>query len=143
MSSTNPPSPAPTNDPDPFADIAWDADGLVPAIVQDAVSGEVLMLAWMNREALRLTLTTGETHFYSRSRKKLWRKGETSGHAQQVESVFVDCDADVILVKAHQTAGACHLGYRSCFFRQLDANGTLQVIARPVFDAEHVYRAND
>lgn len=127
----------PTNDL--FAHITWDADGLVPAIVQDADTGEVLMLAWMNREALERTLATGETHFYSRSRKRLWRKGETSGHVQHVESIYADCDADVLLVKARQTAGACHLGYRSCFFRQLGENGTLQVVAQPVFNAGEVY----
>src|SRR6266571_1588388 len=103
--------------------------GLVPAIAQDAASGEVLMLAWMNQEAFEETLHTGRAVYFSRSRNKLWRKGEESGHVQEIKGVFVDCDADTILLKVHQIGGAaCHEGYKSCFFRQIEGAG-LKVIA--------------
>src|SRR5256885_16499778 len=92
--------------------------GLVPAVAQDADTGQVLMLAWMNREAYEETLRTGRACYFSRSRGRLWRKGEESGHVQEVREVFLDCDADTILLKVHQIGGAaCHEGYRSCFFR--------------------------
>jgi phosphoribosyl-AMP cyclohydrolase len=114
--------------------------GLVPAIAQDAETGEVLMLAWMNREALEETLRTGRACYFSRSRGKLWRKGEESGHVQQVRGVFLDCDADTILLKVHQVGGAaCHEGYKSCFFRQVEGEG-LRVIAERVFDPKQVYQ---
>jgi phosphoribosyl-AMP cyclohydrolase / phosphoribosyl-ATP pyrophosphohydrolase len=100
-------------------DVAFDAQGLVPAVVQEADSGEVLMVAWMNRDALDRTLATGLTHFWSRSRRTLWRKGETSGHAQHVRSISVDCDADTLLIEVHQDGVACHTGHRTCFFREL------------------------
>jgi phosphoribosyl-AMP cyclohydrolase len=124
----------------PFlSEIKWTADGLVPALVQDVESGEVLMMAWMDEAALRRTLETGQTHFYSRSRRSAWHKGGTSGHVQEVDSVFVDCDADVILIKARQVGGACHEGYRSCFYRKVDRDGGLQTVADRVFDSESVY----
>ena len=114
--------------------------GLVPAIAQDADTGEVLMLAWMNREAYEETLRTGRACYYSRSRGKLWRKGEESGNVQEVKGVFVDCDADTILLKVHQVGGAaCHEGYKSCFFRRVQGDG-LQVVAERVFDPKKVYR---
>jgi phosphoribosyl-AMP cyclohydrolase len=114
--------------------------GLVPAIAQDADTGEVLMLAWMNREAYEETLRTGRACYYSRSRGKLWRKGEESGHVQEVRSVFIDCDADTILLKVHQIGGAaCHEGYRSCFFRRVEG-GQLQILGERVFDPKQVYR---
>src|SRR5882762_5036177 len=95
--------------------------GLVPAIAQDAATGQVLMLAWMNQEAFEETLRTGRAVYFSRSRNRLWRKGEESGHVQEVKEVFVDCDADTILLKVHQLGdAACHEGYQSCFFRRLD-----------------------
>lgn len=125
--------------PDDFSALKWDADGLIPAIVQEVSTGDVLMMAWMDRDALRKTLETGQTHFYSRSRKSSWHKGGTSGHVQDVDAIFVDCDADVILIKARQVGGACHEGYRSCFFRRLDANGRLEIIASPIFEAGKVY----
>ena len=113
--------------------------GLVPAIAQDADTGEVLMLAWMNREAYEETLRTGRACYYSRSRGKLWRKGEESGHVQEVRGVFVDCDADTILLKVHQVGGAaCHDGYRSCFFRQVNGD-KVTVVAEKVFDPKAVY----
>jgi phosphoribosyl-AMP cyclohydrolase len=114
-------------------------NGLVPAIAQDAESGEVLMLAWMNREAFEETLQTGRACYYSRSRKRLWRKGEESGHVQEVESVHVDCDADTVLLKVHQRGGAaCHEGYKSCFFRRLDGS-QVHVVGERVFDPGVVY----
>jgi phosphoribosyl-AMP cyclohydrolase len=116
------------------------AGGLVPAIAQDADTGEVLMLAWMNREAYDETLRTGRAVYYSRSRRKLWRKGEESGHVQEVRGVYLDCDADTILLKVHQIGGAaCHEGYKSCFFRQVEGD-QLKVIATKVFDPAKVYQ---
>lgn len=116
------------------------ADGLVPAIAQDADTGQVLMLAWMNREAFEETLRTGRACYWSRSRGKLWRKGEESGHVQTVLGVFIDCDADTILLKVRQIGGAaCHEGYASCFFRQVDGD-KLRVIAERVFDPKQVYK---
>ncbi len=101
--------------------VKWNADGLVPAIAQDAQSGEVLMLAWMNREALAQTLATGQATYWSRSRASLWRKGETSGHTQRVLEVRLDCDADAVLLQVDQAGGiACHTGRRRCFFNLLD-----------------------
>ncbi|HHY93145.1 MAG TPA: bifunctional phosphoribosyl-AMP cyclohydrolase/phosphoribosyl-ATP diphosphatase HisIE [Firmicutes bacterium] len=102
-------------------EVRWDAQGLVPAVVQDAATGQVLMLAYMNREALERTLTSGRTWFYSRSRQALWPKGETSGNVQTVRAVLLDCDGDAVLVKVDQTGAACHTGERSCFFRRLSA----------------------
>jgi phosphoribosyl-AMP cyclohydrolase len=116
------------------------AGGLVPAVAQDADTGEVLMLAWMNREAYEETLRTGRACYFSRSRKRLWRKGEESGHVQEVRGVFVDCDADTILLRVHQVGGAaCHEGYRSCFFRRVEGDG-LRVVGERVFDPQKVYK---
>lgn len=114
--------------------------GLVPAIAQDAETGEVLMLAWMNREAWEETLRTGRACYYSRSRHKLWRKGEESGHWQEVVSAHLDCDGDTILLKVRQIGGAaCHEGYRSCFYRRYE-NGQWLVTERRVFDPQQVYK---
>ena len=121
--------------------LRWTTDGLIPAIVQDTDTGDVLMLAWMDEPAVRRTLETGQTHFYSRSRKSSWHKGGTSGHIQLVESIRLDCDGDVLLIRARQVGGACHEGYRSCFFRQVGDDGSLVRVAEPVFDAEGVYHA--
>jgi phosphoribosyl-ATP pyrophosphohydrolase/phosphoribosyl-AMP cyclohydrolase len=101
------------------AELTYDADGLIPAVVQEADTGELLMVAWMNREAVEATLRTGMTHFWSRSRRAPWRKGETSGHTQHVQGVYVDCDGDTLLVQVHQDGAACHTGNRTCFFRAL------------------------
>jgi phosphoribosyl-AMP cyclohydrolase len=111
--------------------VAWSADGLVPAVAQDAASGEVLMLAWMSRESLRRTVETGEAVYWSRSRKSLWRKGETSGHAQRVVEVRLDCDADTVLLRVESVAGvACHTGRRRCFFNRLEGEpGELRWVA--------------
>jgi len=114
--------------------------GLVPAIAQDAATGQVLMLAWMNREAYEETLRTGRAVYFSRSRNRLWRKGEESGHVQEVREIYLDCDADTILLKVHQIGGAaCHEGYASCFFRRV-AGDDLQVVAEKVFDPKQVYK---
>jgi len=115
------------------------AGGLVPAIAQDVATGQVLMLAWMNREAYDETLRTGRAVYFSRSRHKLWRKGEESGHIQEVREVYIDCDADTILLKVHQIGGAaCHEGYPSCFFRKVEPDG-LRVVGERVFDPKQVY----
>ena len=104
--------------------IAWNADGLAPAVAQDAASGEVLTLAWMNREALERTVETGEATYWSRSRKALWHKGETSGHFQKVVEIRIDCDADAILLRVESVGGiACHTGRRRCFFNKLEGAG--------------------
>jgi phosphoribosyl-AMP cyclohydrolase len=113
--------------------------GLITAVAQDAASGEVLMVAWMNAEAYDETLRTGRAVYYSRSRGKLWRKGEESGHAQAVRAVFVDCDADTVLLKVEQVGAACHEGYRSCFFREVTQQG-LKVVAERMVDPADVYR---
>ncbi|MSR32242.1 MAG: phosphoribosyl-AMP cyclohydrolase [Gemmataceae bacterium] len=114
--------------------------GLVPAVAQDAVSGAVLMLAWMNQEAYEETVRTGRAVYFSRSRNKLWRKGEESGNFQVVKEVFIDCDADTVLLKVEQKGGAaCHEGYQSCFFRKV-TGGETQVIGERIFDPAKVYK---
>ena len=120
-------------------DLNFDGNGLVPAIVQDSETGEVLMMAYMNREAIMETIRTRRTHFYSRSRKKLWCKGETSGNVQSVAEIRTDCDRDTILVKVRQKGGACHEGYRSCFYRKLENGSSWKIIGSPLFDPEKVY----
>jgi phosphoribosyl-AMP cyclohydrolase len=116
--------------------------GLLPTIAQDADTGEVLMLAYMNAESYAETLATGQAVYYSRSRQKLWRKGEESGNVQRVRALFVDCDRDTILLSVDQIGGAaCHEGYKSCFFRQVTPQG-LKVVAKPVFDPATVYAKN-
>ena len=102
-----------------LAAVTFDANGLVPAIAQDAKSGEVLMMAWMNAESLKRTLAAGDVIYWSRSRKKLWRKGETSGHTQRLIEAYVDCDGDTLLLKVDQTGPACHTGAPTCFFRKV------------------------
>src|SRR5438105_9825653 len=113
-------------------------DGFVAAIAQDAATGEVLMVAWMNAEAYDETVRTGRAVYYSRSRGKLWRKGEESGHVQNIRGIYVDCDADAILLKVEQVGVACHEGYRSCFFRQVTPIG-LQFVAERLVDPAKVY----
>jgi phosphoribosyl-AMP cyclohydrolase len=116
--------------------------GLLAAVAQDAATGEVLMVAWMNAESYAETLRTGRAVYFSRSRNKLWRKGEDSGHVQQVKGVFVDCDADTILLKVEQTGAACHEGYRSCFFREVTAGGDVRIVAERLVDPNSVYRGH-
>ncbi len=114
--------------------------GLVPAIAQDADTGEVLMMAYMNRTSLEESIRTGKTHFWSRSRGKYWMKGESSGHTQDIQEIFIDCDADTVLIKARQHGVACHEGYKNCFFRKLDgASGEWKVCAQRLVDPEQVY----
>ncbi len=114
--------------------------GMLPAIAQDAETGEVLMMAYMNPESYSETLSTGRAVYFSRSRNKLWRKGEESGHWQEVQGIYLDCDADTILLKVHQVGGAaCHEGYKSCFFRQITPHGA-KVVAERVFDPKSVYK---
>jgi phosphoribosyl-AMP cyclohydrolase len=115
-------------------------DGLVPVIVQDDETGEVLMLAYMSREAWLKTLETGKATYWSRSRNELWVKGETSGHVQLVKEILVDCDSDTLLLKVHQLGGAaCHTGYKSCFYRRV-INEKTEIIGEPVFKPEDVYK---
>jgi phosphoribosyl-AMP cyclohydrolase len=102
-----------------YDNLKFNADGLIPAIIQDNHDGRVLMMAWMNRASLEATITTGKTHFWSRSRQKFWIKGETSGHTQTVKDVAIDCDGDTLLIKVEQIGAACHEGYRSCFYRSI------------------------
>jgi phosphoribosyl-AMP cyclohydrolase len=104
-------------------DLAFDERGLIPVIAQDVENGDVLMMAWANREALERTLAEGRMVYWSRSRKELWRKGDTSGHTQHLEELRVDCDADVVLARVHQVGAACHTGQRTCFYRGLGASG--------------------
>jgi phosphoribosyl-AMP cyclohydrolase len=120
--------------------INWSDDGLVPVIAQDAGTGEILMVAWMNREALKKTAELGEAVYWSRSRKKLWHKGEESGHTQKVLEIRTDCDEDVILLKVEQTGGiACHTGRRSCFFQKLD-NNVWKAVEPVLKDPHEIYK---
>ncbi len=118
--------------------LKYDANGLIPAIVQDDRTGEVLMMAYMNKTSLAETLRTGRTHFWSRSRQKYWMKGESSGHVQEVVEVYVDCDMDTVLIRVRQTGAACHEGYHNCFFRRL-TDDRWTVVAERMFDPEKTY----
>lgn len=121
--------------------IAWNADGLAPAVAQDAATGEVLMLAWMNRESLARTLATGEAVYWSRSRAALWRKGETSGHLQRIVEIRLDCDADAILLRVEQVGGiACHTGRHSCFFQKYFADGRWEAVEPVLKDPQEIYK---
>lgn len=120
--------------------LKWTEDGLIPAIVQDVHTGRVLMMAWMNRASLEKTIETRKTWFWSRSRKKFWMKGESSGHVQVVKDISFDCDGDVLLLQVEQTGAACHEGFRSCFFRSLDADGSACVETEPRLETpESIY----
>jgi phosphoribosyl-AMP cyclohydrolase len=115
------------------------ADGLIPAVAQDAATGEVLMLAYINKASWQKTLETGKVHYWSRSRGKLWLKGESSGHVQLVKEILVDCDLDTVVFKVEQLGGAaCHTGHRSCFYRKVQGE-ELEIQGEPVFDPAHVY----
>ncbi len=116
------------------------SDGLIPAVVQEAATGEVLMVGFMNREALAETLRSGDVTFYSRSRQKLWKKGETSGHTLGLVELRLDCDADTVLARVElRGPGACHEGYRSCFFRRMESDGKVSTITERAFDPAQVY----
>jgi phosphoribosyl-AMP cyclohydrolase len=124
-----------------YDQLKWTSDGLIPAIVQEAGTGRVLMMAWMNRASLESTIATGRTHFWSRSRQKFWMKGEESGHTQLVQDIAFDCDGDTLLIQVEQTGAACHEGFKSCFYRSVEATGdgvreTEQRLMKP----EDVYR---
>ncbi|MGE3311624.1 MAG: phosphoribosyl-AMP cyclohydrolase [Limisphaerales bacterium] len=123
-----------------FDTLKFNADGLIPAIVQDRSTGRVLMMAWMNRASLETTLETGFTHFWSRSRQKFWKKGESSGHVQKVLDVAADCDGDTLLIQVEQTGAACHEGYRSCFFRSARERGAVVETTEPrLLDPTAIY----
>jgi phosphoribosyl-AMP cyclohydrolase len=120
----------------------FDENGLIPAIAQDARTGEVLMVAYMNRESLDETIKSGYATYFSRSRQKLWKKGEESGHRQKIEQILIDCDQDCLILKVTVDAGQCHVGYQSCFYRALRPNSTqeLQFIAKKVYDPKKTYK---
>jgi phosphoribosyl-AMP cyclohydrolase len=115
--------------------LKYDKDGLIPGVVQDANNGDVLMVAYMNRDAVRETLTSGRACFWSRSRQTFWIKGETSGNIQKVKEVYVDCDKDCFVIKVEQTGAACHEGYRSCFFRKVDSEGNTTIVLEKLMDS--------
>lgn len=120
--------------------VSFNDKGLLPVIVQDIDGGEVLMMAWMDKEALKKTITSGKAYFWSRSRKKLWLKGESSGHYQLVREMWIDCDEDTLLIKVEQTKAACHKGYKSCFFRKINKEGKMELIGEKVFEPGKVYK---
>ncbi|MBP6801835.1 MAG: hypothetical protein RLZZ220_2055 [Pseudomonadota bacterium] len=122
-------------------ELTWDKDGLIPAIAQDAETGDVLMFAWMNRDALARTAETGEAVYFSRSRGKLWHKGEESGHTQKIREIRIDCDNDVVLLKIEQVGGiACHTGRRSCFFQKYFADGRWEAVEPVLKDPKEIYK---
>ncbi len=125
-----------------LGEVKFDSQGLVPAIVQDVRNLEILMMAWMSKDALKMTLSTGKVHFWSRSRQKIWLKGEESGHYQWIREIWLDCDGDALLLKVEQTQAACHLGYRSCFFRKMDKGGNLKILGKKVFEPAKIYGKN-
>jgi len=123
-----------------YNNLKFNSDGLIPAIVQDNQDGRVLMMAWMNRASLEATITTGKTHFWSRSRQKFWMKGESSGHTQAVKDIAFDCDGDTLLIKVEQIGAACHEGYRSCFFRSITDDGAGARVTEPQLQTpEEIY----
>ncbi|HAU38138.1 MAG TPA: phosphoribosyl-AMP cyclohydrolase [Phycisphaerales bacterium] len=123
-----------------IAGLKYDAAGLIPVVCVDAETKQVLMVAYMNVDSLRDTVKTGKTHFWSRSRKKYWMKGESSGHTQEVRAIYTDCDKDTLVIEVTQHGAACHEGYYSCFYRKLTEAGDWQVVAEKLFDPESVYK---
>jgi len=119
--------------------LKFDANGLIPAIVQEKSTGRVLMMAWMNRASLEKTVATGKTHFWSRSRQKFWMKGETSGHTQAVREISFDCDGDTLLIQVEQIGAACHEGYKSCFYRAVDDGGNFKITEPRLETPEQMY----
>ena len=123
-----------------YDQLKFNADGLIPAIIQEQKTGRVLMMAWMNRASLEMTLETGKTYFWSRSRRKFWMKGETSGHVQQVKDIAFDCDGDTLLIQVEQIGAACHEGYQSCFFRAAENKGRSFKVTEPQLETpERIY----
>jgi phosphoribosyl-AMP cyclohydrolase len=124
-----------------YEKLKFDANGLIPAIVQEQRTGRVVMMAWMNRASLEQTITTGKTHFWSRSRQKFWMKGEESGHTQTVKDIAFDCDGDTLLIQVEQHGPACHEGYHSCFFRSVEADGAGSRETEPrLLKPEEIYK---
>ena len=122
-------------------ELKYDENGLIPAIIQDIENNEVLMMAYMDKTAFEQTMKTGKTHFWSRSRKKYWMKGESSGHIQEVKEVYYDCDKDTLLIKVKQNVAACHDGYRSCFYRKVNTKaGNVEIVSKKIFDEKKVYK---
>lgn len=122
------------------AKMKFDDKGLMPAVIVDAQTKQVLMVAYMNAASIVDTVKTGKTHFWSRSRQKYWMKGESSGHTQQVKTIYTDCDLDTLVIEVEQIGAACHMGYYSCFFRKLTPEGTWSVCAEQVVDPDQVYK---
>lgn len=122
-----------------ISEMKFASDGLIPAVCVDADTKEVLMVAYMNADSLLDTVKTGKTHFWSRSRQKYWMKGESSGHTQEVQNIYTDCDKDTLVIEIKQNGAACHLGYRGCFFRKLNADGQWDIQGEPLFDPNEVY----
>ena len=123
-----------------YDQLKYNADGLIPAIIQEQSTGRVLMMAWMNRASLEKTIATGKTHFWSRSRKTFWMKGESSGHVQQVKDIAFDCDGDTLLIQVEQTGAACHEGYKSCFFRSaIDGDKNFKITEAQLETPEQIY----
>ena len=120
--------------------LKYDAAGLIPAVIVDADTKAVLMVAYMNETSLLATVRTGKTHFWSRSRQKYWMKGESSGHTQDVKAIFTDCDLDTVVIEVVPHGAACHDGYYSCFYRKLTAEGGWETIGKPLFDPKQVYK---
>lgn len=123
-----------------IAGLKYDASGLIPAVCVDAKTKQVLMVAYMNADSLRDTIKTGKTHFWSRSRQKYWMKGESSGHTQEVQAIYTDCDKDTLVIEVTQHGAACHEGYYSCFYRKLTGEGDWAVVAEKLFDPKAVYK---
>ena len=127
-----------------YNQLKFDANGLIPAIIQEQGTGRVLMMAWMNRTSLEKTIATGRTHFWSRSRRKLWMKGEISGHIQHVKDIAFDCDGDVLLIQVEQIGTACHKGYKSCFFRSVEKGGkSFKITEAQLKTPEQTYGKNE
>ncbi len=122
-----------------YDQLKFDAQGLIPAIIQEQKTGRVVMMAWMNRASLESTITTGKTHFWSRSRQKYWMKGEESGNTQTVKDIAFDCDGDVLLIQVEQNGPACHVGYQSCFFRSVE-NGGFKITEPQLQNPEEIYK---
>jgi len=122
-----------------YDQLKFDANGLIPAIIQEQKTGRVLMMAWMNRASLEITIATGKTHFWSRSRQKFWMKGESSGHTQTVKDLAFDCDGDTLLIQVEQIGAACHEGYKSCFFRSVEGNGNVKTTEPQLETPEQIY----
>ena len=124
-----------------YDNLKWTEDGLIPAIIQEAGTGRVLMMAWMNRASLESTVQTGKTHFWSRSRKKFWMKGEESGHTQTVRDIAFDCDGDTLLIQVEQAGAACHEGFKSCFFRSVETDDqSFRITEEQLLKPEEIYK---